>query len=87
VPVGVLDLRTYQLVSGAGAEFDRLFRDEVVPMLDRFGIEVAGHGPSLENPDRYWLARPFASADHRRRMLEVFYGSEEWETRFDERVG
>ena len=83
---GVLDLRTYQLVAGAGAEFDRLFREEALPMLERFGIQVAGYGPSIEDADRYWLARSFDSLDDRKRQLDAFYGSEEWETRFDARV-
>lgn len=37
----VLDLRTYKLVPGGGEEFDRIFRERALPMLHRFGIDVA----------------------------------------------
>ena len=74
----VLDLRTYQLVPGGGAEFDRIFRERSLPMLERHGIEVVGYGPSLDDPDRYFLVRAFPSAARRDEQLGVFYGSDEW---------
>jgi hypothetical protein len=39
---GVLDLRTYKLKPGAGEQFGRVLENDVLPMLDRFGIEVVG---------------------------------------------
>ena len=74
----VLDLRTYQLVPGGGAEFDRIFREHSLPMLERDGIEVVGYGPSLDDPDRYFLMRAFPSAARRDEQLGAFYRSDEW---------
>ena len=74
----VLDLRTYQLVPGGGAEFDRIFREHSLPMLERHGIEVVDYGPSLDDPDRYFLMRAFPSAARRDEQLGAFYGSDEW---------
>lgn len=74
----VLDLRTYQLVPGGGAEFDRIFRESSLPMLARHGIEVVGFGPSLDDDDRYFLMRAFPSATRRDQQLTAFYGSDEW---------
>jgi NIPSNAP len=74
----VLDLRTYRLVPGGGAEFDRIARDRALPMLRRFGIDVIGYGPSLEDGDVYYLIRAFPSAARREEQLEAFYGSDEW---------
>jgi hypothetical protein len=74
----VLDLRTYQLVPGGGEDFDRLFRERALPMLERFGIEVLRYGHSLEDADLYFLMRTFPSVTHRNEQLDAFYGSEEW---------
>jgi hypothetical protein len=53
----VLEIRTYQLRPGAGAQFDRLFRERARPLLDRHGIDVVWHGPSMDDPDSYTLMR------------------------------
>lgn len=63
---------------GGGAEFDRLARDRALPMLLRFGIDVVGYGPSLDDSDVYYLMRAFPSAASREEQLEAFYGSDEW---------
>lgn len=76
---GVLDLRTYRLIPGGGAEFGRIFRERALPMLRRSGIEVVGYGPSLEDGDLYYLMRAFPSATVRERQLDAFYGSDEWQ--------
>ena len=74
----VLDLRTYKLVPGGGEDFDRIFRERALPMLERFGIEVLRYGPSLEDADLYFLMRTFPSVTHRNEQLDAFYGSDEW---------
>lgn len=76
---GVLDLRTYKLIPGCGAKFDRIFRECALPMLQRYRIEVVGYGPSLEDGDLYYLMRAFPSATVREEQLESFYGSDEWQ--------
>jgi NIPSNAP len=80
----VLDLRTYRLVPGGQAEFDRIFREAVGPMLERRGIEVVAHGPSLGDDRHYFLARRFASEAEREQQLAEFYGSDEWAPYNDE---
>ncbi len=74
----VLDVRTYKLVPGGGAEFDRLFREHSLPMLERLGIDVVCYGSSVDDDDSYYLIRAFASADRRDEQLDSFYGSDEW---------
>jgi hypothetical protein len=74
----VLDLRTYKLVPGGGEDFDRIFRERALPMLERFGIEVLRYGPSLEDADLYFLMRVFPSVTNRNEQLDGFYGSDEW---------
>ena len=74
----VLEIRTYRLRPGTGAQFDRLFRDRARPLLDRYGIDVVWHGPSIDDPDSYILIRAFGSAMARSREESAFYGSAEW---------
>jgi hypothetical protein len=83
---GVLDLRTYKLRPGAGEQFGRILKTDVLPMLDRFGIEVVGYGPSLDDADSYYLVRRFGSISKRNERLDTFYGSEEWRRQQRERV-
>jgi hypothetical protein len=83
---GVLDLRTYKLKPGAGEQFGRILETDVLPMLDRFGIEVVGYGPSLDDADSYFLMRGFGSISKRNERLDALYGSEEWRRQHRERV-
>ncbi len=83
----VLDVRTYQLVPGAREEFDRILREEAMPLLERAGIQVVAFGPSLGDDRGYGLIRAFPSRSERDAKLGAFYGSEEWRERFDDRVG
>jgi hypothetical protein len=82
----VVDLRTYRLVPGGRDEFDRIFREEVLPMLQSRGIEVTGYGPSLIDDRHYYLARAFSSEAERDRELRSFYESEEWRSRYADTV-
>jgi NIPSNAP len=83
----VLDVRTYKLVPGGRGEFDRIFREGALPMLERAGIDVVAYGPSLDDDDdSYCLIRAFASAAERREQLHAFYGSDEWLQNYDDAV-
>jgi hypothetical protein len=79
----VLDLRTYRLVPDGRDAFDRILRDEALPMLSRAGIQVVGHGPSLADTVHYFLARAFRTRDERDEQLAAFYGSEVWQRDYE----
>lgn len=83
----MLDLRIYRIKPGKCEEFDSLVREETVPLARSFGQQVVTFGRSLEDDDVYFLVRAFASAAERRSGLDEFYGSTEWEARYDNRVG
>jgi len=74
----VIEIRTYKLVAGSGAEFHRLVVEESLPMLERWGVDVVAFGPSLDDDDRYYLIRSYPSLDERQRSQDAFYGSDEW---------
>src|SRR5262245_56351967 len=73
-----VEIRTYNLKPGTRANFDRLFREEALPMLQRWTMDVVAYGPSLHNDSSYFLMRSYASPDARKREQEAFYGSAEW---------
>jgi len=47
-------------------------------MLARWGVDVVAYGPSLDDPDLYYLIRGYASIADLRESQDSFYGSEEW---------
>lgn len=49
-----------------------------VPMLHRWGVDLVAYGPSLHDPDSYFLMRAYADDDERRASQDAFYGSDEW---------
>ena len=75
---GVVEIRTYKLLAGSGAEFHRLVVEDSLPMLERWGVRVLAHGPSLDDPDLYYLVRAYPSLDELQRSQDAFYGSDEW---------
>jgi hypothetical protein len=74
----ILEIRTYELKPGSGAEFDRVVREDVLPMLQRWGHEVVAHGASLEDDAAYFLIRAYPTLADRERDQAAFYGSGEW---------
>ena len=77
-PMPILEIRTYQLLPGTRDEYDRLFREEAVPLLRQFEIDVVGAGPSMDGPNGYVLVRAFDDLADRERREERFYSSAEW---------
>jgi hypothetical protein len=73
-----LEIRSYSLKPGSGDEFDRLFLEEALPLLQRWNIDVVAYGPSLHDKDSYYLMRRYDSLAQREESEDAFYGSDEW---------
>ena len=73
-----VEIRSYNLKSGTREEFDRLFREEARPMLERWHVDVVAGGPSPHDDTSFYLIRAYASLDERQRSQDAFYGSDEW---------
>ena len=73
-----VEIRTYNLKPGSRANFARIARMEVMPMLARWGTDVVRHGPSAHDEDTYFLIRAYASLGDRQQRQDAFYGSDEW---------
>lgn len=82
----LLELRVYTLKPGTRPAFQQRFEEQILPMLQRFGVKVVAAAPSLHDADSFCLVRAFPSIEERERQLERFYGSEEWVSRHDEAV-
>jgi len=81
-----VEFRSYNLKPATREEFHRLVREEGLPLLRRFEIDVVAHGPSTHDDTSYYLIRSFADRGERERKEDAFYGSQEWEKRLSERV-
>ena len=67
----VLEIRCYNLKPGTRAAFHEVAVREAVPMLRRFKIDVVAHGPSLHDPNAYYLMRAFPSLEERQRAEDA----------------
>ncbi|HET6380514.1 MAG TPA: NIPSNAP family protein [candidate division Zixibacteria bacterium] len=74
----VVEIRSYVLKPGTASEFERLFREESMPLLSEARMDVVAFGASLEDPDVWYLVRSFPDLDALARQEEAFYGSEAW---------
>jgi hypothetical protein len=74
----ILEIRSYRLKPGTGADFARLVGEESVPMLRRRGIDVVSFGRSLGDVDAFYLIRAYAGLDDLERSEAAFYESREW---------
>ena len=73
-----LEIRSYHLKLGTRQEFHRFFTEEVLPMLQRWNVDVVDYGPSLHDENSYYLMRRYDSLVHREESEESFYSSDEW---------
>ena len=73
-----VEIRSYNLKPGTRADFDRLAREQAVPMLLRWGVDVVAYGASPHDADSYYLIRAYTDLPERARSQDAFYGSAEW---------
>ena len=82
----LIELRVYTLKPDTRPAFQQRFEQQILPMLERFGIEVVRAGPSLHDGVSFHLVRRFPSLAEREAQLARFYGSEEWLSQHDAAV-
>jgi hypothetical protein len=76
----LVEIRSYRLRPGTWTKFERLFRDEALPLLAASGIDVVGFGRSPDDPNAAFLIRAFADLIEREAQEADFYGGEAWRT-------
>ena len=73
-----VEIRSYNLKPGTREEFQRLFLEAAMPLLQRWHVDVVAYGPSLHDENSYYLMRRFDSLAHREQSEDAFYASDEW---------
>jgi hypothetical protein len=81
----LLELRLFTLHPDTREEFDRVSREETVPLMRKIGIVVVASGPALNNENGYYLMRAFENEQQRVELGASLYELPEWE-RYDEPV-
>jgi hypothetical protein len=74
----LVEVRSYRLKPGSGARFHDLVTHQSVPLLHAVRTDVVAFGPSLHEPDTYFLVRSYGSLEELRASQESFYGSAAW---------
>jgi hypothetical protein len=74
----LVEIRSYKLKPGTGATFHDLVTNQSMPLLRERNMEVVAFGPSLDDPDAYFLVRAYDNLEHLRSSQEAFYSSDAW---------
>jgi hypothetical protein len=74
----LVEIRSYNLKPGTRDVFDRLMREQSLPMLQRWAVDVVAYGASSHDADSYFLIRAYADLAQRQHSQDAFYGSAEW---------
>ena len=74
----IIEIRSIILKLGKGAEFQRLYIAEALPLLKRWNFDVVAHGPSLHDKNSYYVIRRFESLAQRDEMEDTYYSSDDW---------
>lgn len=74
----LVEIRSYTLRPGSGPAFHALVAEQSAPLLRAWGMDVVAHGPSLHDPDAYYLVRAYRDLEHLRASQAEFYASDAW---------
>ncbi|MEX2029513.1 MAG: hypothetical protein WD906_00865 [Anaerolineales bacterium] len=74
----LIEIRSYKLLPGTSAEFDRLVAEQSVPMLRPRNVDGVAYGPSAGGEDMYYLIRADSSLEALEASEDDVYGSGEW---------
>lgn len=73
-----IEIRTLTLKPNTRAEFHRLYIEEALPRLQRWNFDVVAHGPSLHDPNTYYVIRRYDNLAQREQMEDAYYASDDW---------
>ena len=76
---GILDILCLQLKMGTRKEFDKIYRELVLPLLKQWNVNVLAFGPSLHEEDTYIVVRYYKDLADRQQSQIDYYGSDDWQ--------
>jgi NIPSNAP len=82
----IIEIRTYTIIDNERDNFHNLFVDELIPLLNRWKINVVSFGKSLHDKSSFFLIRQYPNSAEREKTLNDFYNSEEWLTNYDKKI-
>jgi hypothetical protein len=59
-------------------EFQRIFIEQSLPILERWNLDVVSYGPSLHDENSFYVMRRFDSLVQRKHLEDAFYSSRDW---------
>lgn len=74
----VIEILTLNLKPGTRSKFHQIYETQSLPLLRKWKIHVAAHGPSLHDENSYYILRSFKSLADRQKLEDDFYGSDDW---------
>jgi hypothetical protein len=82
----ILEIRTYNLKPGTRDKFHFVVRNEALPLLKQFNMDVFSFGPSPHDDNTYYLIRRYRDIDDMNAQEDRFYGSAAWKNGPREKV-
>jgi len=74
----ITELRIYKLKENTSSEFNKVFTEQSLPMMQRWNVNVLDYGFSLIDKDSFYLIRNYENIEQRKENQDAFYGSDEW---------
>lgn len=74
----IVEIRTYSLKEGTREKFHTLVESKVMPLLNKWKMDVISYGPSLQDENTYYLIRSFKDLNHLNQSEDAFYNSQDW---------
>jgi hypothetical protein len=74
----IIEVRCYNLKPGTRADFNKLFVEKALPLLNKYHVEVVAFGASQHDSDSYFLMRSYKSLEDMQQSEDNFYGSDDW---------
>jgi ketosteroid isomerase-like protein len=74
----IIEIRSYNLKQGTRNDFEKIFTEQSLPLLDKWNIEVVAYGPSQHDENSWFLIRSYKNEKDRLQSEDSFYGSDDW---------
>ena len=81
-----IEIRTLTIKPQTREEFQRIYVEEALPLLQRWSFDVLAHGPSLHDENTYYVIRRYDSLAQREQMEDTYYASDDWRKGPRERI-
>ena len=82
----LVEIRRYDIEPGRRDEFVAFFDEEVVPEMNKVGMQVIGQFVSIEDETTFYYLRAFDDAEQREAQTAAFYESPVWLDKLKDRA-